>query len=90
MIDLPIMWVALAVVAGILLVRKLRSRRSRASSSSTARSGRIDVEADLVSACHGDRAMAERLIDHELAQNETLSRTGAALMALAKLRDDRR
>ena len=28
--------------------------------------------------------MAERLIAHELAQKETLSRTGAALMALAR------
>jgi hypothetical protein len=89
MIDLPVIWVALAVVAGIVIVRKLRSRRPRATGS-TARSGLIDVEADLVDACHGDRAMVERLISHELAQNESLSRTGAALMALAKLRDDRR
>lgn len=89
MIDLPVIWVALAVVAGIVIVRKLRSRRPRASGS-TARSGRVDVEADLVGACHGDRAMAERLIRHELAKDESLSRTGAALLALAKLRDDRR
>jgi hypothetical protein len=89
MIDLPVIWVALAIVVGIVIVRKLRSRGPRARRS-TARSGRIDVEADLVGACHGDRAMAERLIGHELAQNESLSRTGAALMALAKLRDDKR
>jgi hypothetical protein len=88
-IDLPVLWVALAVIVGIVLVKKLHGRRPRASAGG-AHGGGIDVEADLVLACRGDRAMAERLIAHELAQNESLSRTGAALMALAKLRDDQR
>jgi len=87
-IDLPVFWIALAIVIGIVLVRKLR-RRTR-SVTGTRHGGGVDVEADLVLACRGDRAMAERLIAHELARNDTLSRPGAALMALAKLRDDQR
>lgn len=89
MIDLPVVWVALAIVIGIVLVKKLRGRRKPRITSAGPGQG-IDVEADLVLACRGDRAMAERLIAHELAQNDSLSRTGAALMALAKLRDDQR
>ena len=89
MIDLPVIWVALAIVIGIVVVKRLRGRRSRTAAGGT-HGGGIDVEADLVLACRGDRAMAERLIAHELAQNDTLSRPGAALMALAKLRDDQR
>jgi hypothetical protein len=89
MIDLPVVWVALAIVIGIVLVKKLRGRRTRRVTSGGHGQG-IDVEADLVLACRGDRAMAERLIAHELSQNDSLSRTGAALMALAKLRDDQR
>jgi len=85
-IDSPVFWIALAIVIGIVLVRKLR-RRTR---SVTGTRHGVDVEADLVLACRGDHAVAERLIAHELAQNDTLSRPGAALMALAKLRDDQR
>lgn len=51
---------------------------------------RIDVEADLLSACGGDRATMERLIRHELNHKPELGRTGAALMALSRLRADRR
>lgn len=50
----------------------------------------IDVEADLLSACGGDRATMERLIRHELDRKPELERTGAALMALSRLRADRR
>ena len=50
----------------------------------------IDVEADLLSACGGDRATMERLIRHELNRKPELGRTGAALMALSRLRADRR
>ena len=88
MIDLPVIGVALAVVIGIVVVKRLRRRGPR--SMTGGGRGGIDVEGDLLLACRGDRAMAERLIAHELAQNDTLSRPGAALMALAKLRDDQR
>ena len=50
----------------------------------------IDVEADLLSACGGDRATMERLIRYELNRKPELGRTGAALMALSRLRADRR
>ena len=89
MIDLPVIWVALAAVAAIVLVRRLRRNRIGRAGRSVGGRG-VDVEADLLRACHGDRALAERLIEHELGTNDSLSRTGAALMALAKLRDDRR
>ncbi len=87
MTDLPVIWVALAIVVGIVLIKRLRNRgRYRGGSSP----GGIDVEGDLLQACRGDRALAKRLIAHELDQNRDLSRPGAALMALAKLRDDQR
>ncbi len=50
----------------------------------------VDVEADLLRACGGDRAAMERLIRHERARKPELGRTGAALMALSRLRADRR
>ena len=50
----------------------------------------IDVEADLLSACGGDRATMERLIRYEISRKPDLGRTGAALMALSRLRADRR
>ena len=50
----------------------------------------IDVEADLLSACGGDKAMMERLIRYESERKPELGRTGAALIALSRLRADRR
>ena len=50
----------------------------------------VDVEADLLSACGGDRATMERLILYEINRKPELGRTGAALMALSRLRADRR
>lgn len=88
MTDLPVIWVALAIVAGILLLKRLR-KRGGAQSRGSSPSG-VDVEGDLLRACRGNRALAERLIAHELKENRELSRPGAALMALAKLRDDQR
>jgi len=88
MMDFPIVWVAIAVVIGIFVVRRIK-RRPRIIGTTRADAG-IDVEGDLLAACRGDRALAERLIAHELKNNDTLSRTGAALMALTKLRDDQR
>jgi len=62
----------------------------RAFRGATLRRRGIDVEADLLSACGGDRATMERLIRHELDRKPELQRTGAALMALSRLRADRR
>ena len=50
----------------------------------------IDVEADLLSACGSDKAMMERLIRYESERKPELGRTGAALIALSRLRADRR
>ena len=114
MSDIPILFVAVIVVAFILLAPRLRSalrggtRGSflaglqsafRGGLQSTFRSGLsgvrgrrrgIDVEADLLSACGGDKALMERLIRHESERKPELGRTGAALMALSRLRADRR
>ena len=87
MTDIPFFWVALAVVAFILLARWWRSRpRSHRGISGWG----VDVEGDLLRACRGDKSMAERLIRYELDRKPGLSRTGAALMALSRLRDDSR
>ena len=87
MTDIPFFWVALAVVAFILLARWWGSRpRSRRRISGWG----VDVEGDLLRACRGDKAMVERLIQYELDRKPDLSRTGAALMALSRLRDDSR
>ncbi len=87
MTGLPVIWVALAIVVGIVLLKWLRKRSRNFGSGSP---GGVDVEGDLLRACRGDRALLERLVAHELEQNSELSRSGAALMALAKLRDDQR
>ena len=64
--------------------------RSAFRAGGTRRRRGVDVEADLLSACGGDRATMERLIRHELDRKPELGRTGAALMALSRLRADRR
>ena len=74
---------------GNLLGSLQRTLRSAFRGGKTHRRG-IDVEADLLSACGGDRATMERLIRHEIARKPELGRTGAALMALSRLRADRR
>ncbi|HSG66926.1 MAG TPA: hypothetical protein VLD39_18100 [Gammaproteobacteria bacterium] len=79
------LWIVLAIALGIVILKRMR--RGRADRSEP---GAVDVEADLLRACRGDRKLAERLIAHELEHNTGLSRAGAALMALAKLRDDQR
>ena len=87
MTDAPLVLIAVIVVVVIVLPQLFRDRGRRPSRSA----GRgVDVEGDLLRACHGDRALAERLIAHELDGRDDISRTGAALLALAKLRDDRR
>ena len=103
--ELPIFLTAAAVVAFILLAPRVRNalrggfRRGpggiQGALRSAFRGGKrlrrgIDVEADLLSACGGDRALMERLIRHELDRKPELGRTGAALMALSRLRADRR
>ena len=104
--EFPIFLTAAAVVAFIFLAPRLRnmlrsgargdilgvlknSFRSAFRGGKTHRRG-IDVEADLLSACGGDRATMERLIRYELSRKPELGRTGATLMALSRLRADRR
>ena len=88
MSDISVLLAALAVVAVVLLAPRLRGGFG------TGRKGRrhrgIDVEADLLRACGGDKAIMERLIDYESNRKPDLSRRGAALLALSRLRSDRR
>ena len=86
MSDFSVLTTAIVVVLVILLAPKLWRRKPRAAPGQFP----IDVERDLVLACRGDRAMAERLLQRELKLKPELSRTGAALMALSRLRDDNR
>ena len=87
MTGISAIWIALAAVIGIVFVSRRRRRAGRPSRSDSVR---LDVDADLLQACHGDRRLADRLIARELEDGSELSRAGAALMALAKLRDDQR
>lgn len=48
-----------------------------------------DYEAELVRLCHGNKRMAERLIQHELKTSSKLGRAGAALAAVTRLRHER-
>ncbi len=84
--DIPMFWVILAgVVIFIMFVRRFGR------SASTKRAGLgVDVDGDLLRACRGDRRMADRLVQHELDRRPSLSRTAAALLALSRLRDDKR
>ena len=84
--DLPIFW---AVIAGVVIVVILVRRFGRGAANRKDGLG-VDVESDLLRLCRGDRALADRLIQHELDRKPDLSRTGAALMALSRLRDDNR
>ena len=96
--ELPIFLTAVAVVAATLLAPRLRSALRggiRGGFRGGFRGGKgrrrvIDVEADLLRACGGDKAMMERLISYERERKPALGRTGAALMALSRLRADRR
>ena len=84
--DLPMIW---AVLAGVILLVLLVRRFGRGASISKGGLG-VDVEGDLHRLCHGDHRQADRLIQHELERKPDLSRTGAALMALSRLREDKR
>jgi hypothetical protein len=52
--------------------------------------GRASTGTRLLAACLGDRGQANRLIEFELRRNPSLSRNGAASMALARIRRDNR
>ena len=88
---------AILIVLGAVLVLWLLRRRPRAVGKSRTllralRAGRFrpwDHEAELVRLCHGDKALAERLISHELERSPGMSRPGAALAAATRLRHDK-
>ncbi len=86
MSDFPMIW---AVLAGVIIVVILVRRFGRGATIGKSGLG-VDVEGDLRRLCHGDRRLADRLIQHELKRKPDLSRTGAALMALSRLREDKR
>jgi len=84
--DIPMFWV---IAAGAIIVVMFVRRFGR--SVLTRKTGLgVDVDGDLLRACRGDRRMADRLIQHELDRQPALSQTAAALLALSRLRDDKR
>ncbi len=84
--DIPMFWV---ILAGAIIVVMFVRRFGR--SVLTRKTGLgVNVDADLLRACRGDRRMADRLVQHELDRQPALSRTAAALLALSRLRDDKR
>ncbi len=85
--DIPLFWIAIAIVATLFFIAR---RRRRSAGSGSGPHLAVNVNKDLLKACHGDRAMAERLINLELEKRPDLSPTGAALMALSRLREDKR
>jgi hypothetical protein len=48
-----------------------------------------DYEAELVRLCKGNRREAERLIEEELQRSPALSRQGAALALVTRIRHER-
>ncbi len=84
--DIPIFW---AILAGVIIVVMFVRRFGRSALTKKAGLG-VDVDGDLRRACLGDRRMADRLVQHELDRQPALSRTAAALLALSRLRDDKR
>ena len=90
MLD-PIAW-ALIIVALILVIGRLRKRGARKPSRFGLRSKSFrpwDQEAELLRLCHGDKATAERLIQHEIDRAPEMSRAGAALAAATRLKHDK-
>ena len=84
--DIAMFWV---ILAGVIVVIIFVRRFGRGASTRKAGLG-VDVDGDLLRACHGDRRTADRLVQHELDRQPALSRTAAALLALSRLRDDKR
>jgi len=84
--DIPMFWV---ILAGAIIVVMFVRRFGRSVLTRKAGLG-VDVDDDLLRACRGDHRMADRLVQHELDRQPTLSRTAAALLALSRLRDDKR
>jgi len=84
--DIPIFW---AILAGVIIVVMFVRRFGRSVLTKKTGLG-VDVDGDLLRACRGDHRMANRLVQHELDRQPALSRTAAALLALSRLRDDKR
>ena len=73
------------MVAPMRIVNPLRKRPRRLSTTG----GAGDYEAELVRLCRGNRRKAERLIEEELARSPRLSRAGAALAVVTRIRHER-
>ncbi len=84
--DIPMFWV---ILAGAIIVVMFVRRFGRSALTKKIGLG-VDVDGDLLRACRGDRRMADRLVQHELDRQPALSRTAAVLLALSRLRDDKR
>jgi uncharacterized protein HemY len=88
-----VLWTAVAVVVLRGIALRLRSGRSGQAMLRVLRPGRRtdpwNYEAALVRMCHGDKRSAERLIAAERERNPSLSRAGAALAAVTRMRHER-
>jgi hypothetical protein len=76
--------VLLSLGAGLGLALYLGGRRAQVH-----RDGR-DLFARLILSCHGDRAMAQRLVVSEAQRSPTLGRRALLRRVIERLRDDRR
>ena len=87
MTDIPFFFVALVIISLIMLFRWWRTRTKLGT---RALGWGVDVEGELVRACHGDKPMVERLIQYEIDRKPEMSRAAATVIALSRLRDDSR
>ena len=86
-----VIWVLLAAAIVLVVVRRRRRGPKKAPLFSSFRAPfrPWDHEAELIKLCHGDKAMADRLIQHEIERAPGMSRAGAALAAATRLRHDK-
>ncbi|MBH97288.1 MAG: hypothetical protein CMM56_02425 [Rhodospirillaceae bacterium] len=87
MTEIPFYWIGLAIILMIWGYQKLKSQLLTRHNQKMLG---INIEADLIRACHGDKDQAKRLIDYEISRKPELSHNSAALLALSRLRDDNR
>ncbi|MET1077597.1 MAG: hypothetical protein ABWY06_06200 [Pseudomonas sp.] len=84
-LAVPLIALTLVFFALFLLYKRLATP-----STSGAGGNAKALEQQLLQRCFGDRAMANRLIEHELAKRQGLSRSQAIEYAAASLQLDKR
>lgn len=86
--------ITVLAIGAVVIALQLKPRRRKSTGVFAARSRRAfkpwDQEGELLRLCHGDKQMADRLIEHERNRDPKLSRAGAALAAATRLKHDKR